>query len=122
MLLNLLDNAIKYTPQGGGVSVSCTSSHKEYFLSVSDTGRGIPQALRDRVFERFFRVDEARSRGENDNGMGAGLGLSIARWIAEAHHGRLDITSSGPTGTTFTACLPVTISTASGLPAEYPGR
>ncbi|HXM99592.1 MAG TPA: ATP-binding protein [Candidatus Dormibacteraeota bacterium] len=119
MLLNLLDNAIKYTPPSGTVSVSCTQSKNEYCLSVSDSGLGIPEDLQDRIFERFFRVDEARSRGENNNGMGAGLGLSIARWIAEAHHGRLELTRSGPTGTTFTARLPVTISTASGHPAEY---
>lgn len=119
MLLNLLDNAIKYTPQGGKVSVSCTLSNNEYCLSVSDTGRGIPENMQKRIFERFFRVDEARSRGEN-NGTGAGLGLSIARWIAEAHHGRLELTRSDSTGSTFTAFLPVTILGAAGQPSRYP--
>ena len=121
MLLNLLDNAIKYTPQGGKVSVSCTLAKNEYCLSVSDSGRGIPEDLQERVFERFFRVDEARSRGEN-NGTGAGLGLSIARWIAEAHHGRLELTRSDSSGTTFTAFLPVTILEAADQPSKYPGH
>jgi two-component system, OmpR family, sensor kinase len=121
MLLNLLDNAIKYTPQGGMVSVSCTLSKNEYALSVSDTGRGIPEELQARVFERFFRVDEARSRTEN-NGTGAGLGLSIARWIAEAHHGRLELSRSDSSGSTFTAFLPVTISAAAAQVFRSPGR
>jgi signal transduction histidine kinase len=108
MLLNLLDNAIKYTPRGGTVSISCIRVADEYRLSVSDTGRGIPQEMQSRIFERFFRVDEARSRGEN-SGTGAGLGLSIARWIAEAHNGRLELTRSDSSGTTFIAFLPVRI-------------
>lgn len=126
MLLNLLDNAIKYTPPGGKVSVSCSLSKSEYSLSVSDSGRGIPEDLQQRIFERFFRVDEARSRGENkgeNNGTGAGLGLSIARWIAEAHHGRLELTRSGSSGATFTAFLPVTIlMTVTQPPKHSPGR
>lgn len=105
MLLNLLDNAIKYTPQGGAVSVSCARRGAEYALSVTDSGPGIPGELQNRIFERFFRADQARSRSEKDGG-GAGLGLSIARWIAEAHHGRLELTRSEATGSTFTAFLP----------------
>jgi len=85
MILNLLDNAIKYTPEGGSVSVTCRRAGKEYALSITDTGGGIPADLQPRIFERFFRADKARSRTENDGG-GAGLGLSISRWIAEAHH------------------------------------
>jgi signal transduction histidine kinase len=121
MLLNLLDNAIKYTPPGGKVSVSCTLSNNEYCLSVSDTGRGVPKDMQQRIFERFFRVDEARSRGEN-NGTGAGLGLSIARWIAEAHRGRLELTRSDSGGTNFTAFLPITILLDTGQPSKYPGH
>ncbi|GAC1615771.1 MAG: ATP-binding protein [Candidatus Acidiferrum sp.] len=121
MLLNLLDNAIKYTPQGGTISVSCTPLKNEYAVSVSDSGRGIPEDMQARVFERFFRVDEARSRAEN-NGTGAGLGLSIARWIAEAHHGRLELSRSGASGSTFTAFLPVMISTTAGQVSQHPGR
>src|SRR5438046_9976189 len=77
--LNLLDNSIKYTPEGGSVSVTCRRAGKEYALSITDTGGGIPADLQPRIFERFFRADKARSRTENDGG-GAGLGLSISRW------------------------------------------
>jgi heavy metal sensor kinase len=106
MILNLLDNAIKYTSEGGRVSVTCHRAAEEYVLSITDTGGGIPADLQPRIFERFFRVDKARSRAEND-GSGAGLGLSISRWIAEAHHGRLELTRSDSIGSTFTAYLPV---------------
>jgi heavy metal sensor kinase len=104
MLLNLLDNAIKYTPAGGTVHVECRREGEEYVLRVADTGPGIPLELQPRIFERFFRADKARSRGEGDTG-GAGLGLSIALWIAEAHHGRLELTRSDAAGTTLTAFL-----------------
>jgi two-component system, OmpR family, sensor kinase len=105
MLLNLLDNAIKYTPAGGMINVDCRRDANFYVLRVSNTGPGIPAELQSRIFERFFRADKARSRSEGDTG-GAGLGLSIARWIAEAHHGRLELTQSDSSGTTFTAYLP----------------
>jgi len=105
MLLNLLDNAIKYTPAGGMVNVDCHLDADSYILRVSNTGPGIPPELQSRIFERFFRADKARSRSEGDTG-GAGLGLSIARWIVEAHHGRLELTQSDASGTTFTAFLP----------------
>lgn len=105
MLLNLLDNAIKYTPDLGRVAVSCQRNGKEYAVNIADTGIGIPQELRPRIFERFFRADKARSRAENDGG-GAGLGLAISRWIAEAHHGRLELTRCDATGSTFSAYLP----------------
>jgi heavy metal sensor kinase len=105
MILNLLDNAIKYTPEGGRITVTCRRPADEYVLSIADTGVGIPLDLQPRIFERFFRADQARSRAENDGG-GAGLGLSISRWIAEAHDGRLELTSSGSGGSTFTAYLP----------------
>lgn len=105
MILNLLDNAIKYTSKGGRVTVTCSRAGQEYVLSITDTGGGIPADLQPRIFERFFRADKARSRAEHDGG-GAGLGLSISRWIAEAHHGRLELTRSDSVGSTFTAYLP----------------
>jgi two-component system, OmpR family, sensor kinase len=114
MILNLLDNAIKYTPVGGRVKVSCERSGTEYALSVTDSGPGIPEELQQRVFERFFRVDKARTRSENDGG-GAGLGLSIARWIAEAHHGRLILARSDSSGSTFCALLPAQVSVPSAI-------
>jgi heavy metal sensor kinase len=111
MILNLLDNAIKYTPEGGRVTVACRRAGEEYALSITDTGGGIPEDLQPRIFERFFRTDKARSRAENDGG-GAGLGLSISRWIAEAHHGRLELTRSDSVGSTFTAYLAAMPSTS----------
>ena len=105
MILNLLDNAIKYTSEGGHVTVNCHRAAHEYVLSITDTGGGVPADLQPRIFERFFRADKARSRAENDGG-GAGLGLSISRWIAEAHLGRLELTRSDSVGSTFTAYLP----------------
>ena len=105
MFLNLLDNAIKYTPDFGRVTVSCQRNGKEYAVNIADTGCGIPAELRPRIFERFFRADKARSHAENDGG-GAGLGLAISRWIAEAHHGRLELTHSDSTGSTFSAYFP----------------
>jgi len=105
MLLNLLDNAIKYTPAGGSISVSCHTKNDCYELRILDSGPGIPPELQSRIFERFFRADKARSRCEQDGG-GAGLGLSIGSWIARAHGGRLELTKSDALGTTFTATLP----------------
>ena len=104
MILNLLDNAIKYTPEGGSVSVACSVAPDGYDLSVTDSGPGIPAELQSRIFERFFRVDRARSRTARDGG--AGLGLSIARWIAEAHDGRIDLVRSDATGSVFKAHIP----------------
>jgi heavy metal sensor kinase len=106
MLLNLLDNAIKYSPPDSTVNLACSRQGDRYLISVSDNGPGIPPELQLRIFERFFRADKARSRSEGDTG-GAGLGLSIARWITEAHHGHLELTRSDSSGSTFTATLPV---------------
>jgi heavy metal sensor kinase len=105
LLLNLLDNAIKYTPAGGTVTLECKKSSGQYIVSVTDTGPGIPPELQPHIFERFFRADKVRSRPETDGG-GAGLGLSIARWIAEAHHGRLELARSNASGSTFSVTLP----------------
>jgi two-component system, OmpR family, sensor kinase len=104
MILNLLDNAIKYTPAGGNVSVTCGSVPDGYQLNVTDSGPGIPLEMQSRVFERFFRVDRARSRSGPDGG--AGLGLSIARWIAEAHLGRIELVRSDASGSMFTVSIP----------------
>jgi len=105
MLLNLLDNAIKYSPPGGKVELICRRREENYEVSVCDDGPGIPADLQSRIFERFFRADKARARAEGDSG-GAGLGLAIARWIAEVHHGRLELTQSDASGSTFTVLLP----------------
>jgi heavy metal sensor kinase len=105
MLLNLLDNAVKYTPNGGEVRISCSEKDSFYSVTVRDTGPGIPAELQPRIFERFFRVDKARSRSESDGG-GAGLGLSISLWIAEAHGGKLQLIQSDSTGSIFQILLP----------------
>jgi len=104
MVLNLVDNAIKYTQTGGEVSICCGETEIGYSLSIRDTGEGIPSELQPRIFERFFRADKVRSRSESDGG-GAGLGLSISLWIAEAHGGRLELTQSDPGGSIFTIFL-----------------
>src|SRR5260370_1252037 len=98
------------------VALSCERSGNEYALNVRDSGPGIPEDLQQRVFERFFRVDKARTHSENDGG-GAGLGLSIARWIAEAHHGRLILARSDSSGSTFTALLPAIVAAMEKAPS-----
>jgi len=101
MLSNLLGNALTYTPRGGTVTVTLARSDDGVVLRVADTGPGIAPEDRERVFERFVRLDAARTTG------GAGLGLAIARWVAEAHGGGVRILSSGPGGSVFAATLPV---------------
>lgn len=108
MMLNLLHNAIKYTPAKGRVSVTLRKNGEMIEIVVSDTGVGIPLADQPHVFERFFRVDKARSRNGNQNGSGAGLGLSIAKWAAESHGGNLELKGSDSNGTTFIVSLPGT--------------
>jgi two-component system, OmpR family, sensor kinase len=103
MVMNLVDNAVKFTPAGGVVRLGLARRGGEYLLSISDTGPGIPAEARDHVFERFYRADKARSRSEDG---GAGLGLAIARWIAQAHDGDLQLADSDGTGATFIVRLP----------------
>jgi heavy metal sensor kinase len=100
LLANLLGNAIDYTPEGGAVGITLIRRANDIAIHVCDTGTGIPAEHRERVFERFVRLDAARHGG------GAGLGLSIARWIAEAHGGRLELLTSSPEGSVFAATFP----------------
>ncbi len=109
MLVNLLDNAIKHTPEGGAVTVGVERQNDEYIIRVTDTGTGIPAAAQPHVFERFYRADPARSRPSSGEGSGAGLGLPIARWIAESHDGRLVLERSDASGSTFVATLPLAV-------------
>lgn len=106
LLLNLLDNAIKHTPCGGAVKVALISSAAVLEITVADTGAGIPATAQPHIFERFYRVDKARSRSGNGKGSGAGLGLAIARWIAEAHEGSLVLCRSDQHGSVFVVSLP----------------
>jgi heavy metal sensor kinase len=103
MLLNLLENAVKYTAAGGQISVKLVAQNGNACISVSDTGIGIPAEVQPFIFDRFYRVDKARSRALG----GAGLGLSIARWIVEAHGGNLSVESAAGKGSTFTVELPL---------------
>lgn len=103
MILNLLDNAVKYTPAGGEISLALARENGNAEIVVRDTGMGIPETDQSRVFDRFFRVDKARARAMG----GAGLGLSIAQWIVEAHGGEISVASTPGQGSTFTVVLPV---------------
>ena len=99
----MLDNAIQYTPAGGEIMVSAERHDGEVVLTVSDTGIGIPQADQPRIFERFYRVDVARSREVG----GTGLGLSIAKHLMEAHGGRLWVESEVGQGSQFHFSVPI---------------
>jgi len=103
MILNLLDNAVKYTPAGGEISLALTRQNGNAEIVVRDTGIGIAETDRPRIFDRFYRVDKARSRALG----GAGLGLSIVRWIVEVHGGEIRIDSAPGRGSTFTVDLPL---------------
>jgi two-component system OmpR family sensor kinase len=103
LLLNLVDNAIKYTPKGGKVTLGLQRVEGWAQLSVADTGVGIPTQDLSHIFERFYRVDKARSRAAG----GTGLGLSIVEWIVEAHGGKIDVQSEMGKGTTFVVWLPL---------------
>jgi two-component system, OmpR family, sensor histidine kinase CiaH len=101
LVVILLDNALKYTPKGGRVTLRVVRSGRRAELSVRDTGPGISPDDQKRVFDRFFRIDEARARAVG----GSGLGLAIGKWIAEAHEGRLTVESAPGQGATFTLRL-----------------
>jgi signal transduction histidine kinase len=102
VMLILLDNAIKYTPAGGKVSISVTRQGGKAALSISDTGIGIEPEVQPHIFERFYRGDQARARDQH----GSGLGLAIAKWIVAAHNGELTVTSRPGKGSVFTVLLP----------------
>ena len=100
VLDNLLDNAIKYSDAGGAVTVAVAQSNGSMIVDVTDAGPGIAEEARERVFERFYRGDDARARSDT----GAGLGLAIARWVARAHGGELHV--AGENGSVFRLSLP----------------
>ena len=102
LVVNLLDNAIRYTPPGGKVRATLDAESSGVRLRVSDTGIGIAPEAASHVFERFYRSDESRGRA----GGGFGLGLSIVKWIAESHHGTIQLDSRLAAGSTFTVTLP----------------
>jgi heavy metal sensor kinase len=102
LFLNLLDNAIRYTPPGGRIVLSCACDHGQVVVRLSDSGPGIAPEHLPRLFDRFYRADRARSRAQG----GSGLGLAIAQSIAQAHGGRIVVESSVGQGSTFTVILP----------------
>jgi two-component system, OmpR family, sensor histidine kinase SenX3 len=102
MFTNLVDNAVKYTPPGGRVEVTGGFEGSEIVIRVRDTGIGIPEGKLPRIFERFYRVDKARSKETG----GTGLGLSIVKHTAENHGGRVIVESRLGEGSTFTVYLP----------------
>ncbi len=129
MLTNLLDNAVSHTPSGGRVSIALRVElePRAIVLAVADTGSGIPAADRERIFERFVRLDPTKRSGV----AGAGLGLPIARWIAEAHGGTLTLDATTEPGSRFMVRLPIesprdspigpaTTATPSEMPATPP--
>jgi heavy metal sensor kinase len=103
LLVNLVDNAVKYTPTGGRVAVTVDRLANQARLRVADTGVGIAPENVPHIFERFYRVDKARSRAEG----GSGLGLAIVEWIVHAHGGTIAVASETGRGTTFTVTLPL---------------
>lgn len=102
MFINLIDNAVKYTPDGGKVGISLGRKNSSVSIEISDTGIGIPKEHLPRIFERFYRVDKTRSR----NLGGTGLGLSIVKHIVITHGGKIDVQSEQGKGSTFSITLP----------------
>ena len=103
VMMNVVSNSIKYTPDGGKIAITAGSDKDRVWLEVSDNGIGIPKADRDRIFERFYRVDKARSRESG----GTGLGLSIAKEIVDQHQGSISIVDKPDPGLTIRVELPV---------------
>jgi len=118
-LLNLVDNAIKYSPDGGSIGIHVTQSTEGICIDVTDTGPGIPEDLQSRIFDRFYRVDMARSR---ENG-GTGLGLAIAKWAVEANGGHLTLEPTNGPGSCFRITLTQTafaeLQAGSTVPAAF---
>lgn len=103
---NLIDNAIKYTPEGGTIGLTVNPGKDQVTVILKDTGIGIPSNDLPHIFDRFYRVDTSRSRLSG----GTGLGLSICQWIVKAHHGIIDVKSNPQQGTTVTVILPARLS------------
>ncbi len=123
LFLNLIDNAVKYSSPGSSVTVAAMVYAQEVCVSISDTGPGIPPEHLPHLFERFYRVDKARAHSSsNGTSSGAGLGLSIVRWLVQAHQGRIEVESKVGQGTTFKVWLPMTKSRFKPEPLQLEGE
>jgi signal transduction histidine kinase len=107
----LLENAVKYTPNGGEIGVLFHNGDGDAHVEIRDTGIGIPTADLPHIFERFYRADEARSRETG----GSGLGLAIAQWVVEAHRGSICVRSAVGQGSIFSVSLPSSIGAAASV-------
>ena len=107
LIMILLDNAIKYSSANGEIFVNCKKSGENYEITFQNNGEAIPQESQTKIFDRFYRTDKARARSNTENSSGAGLGLSIGKWIAEAHIGNLILVKSDELETIFKIILPV---------------
>ena len=103
LFINILENAVRYTPADGNISVSLVRKDDSALATISDTGIGIPPEHLPHIFERFYRVDKARSRADG----GVGLGMAIAKYIADSHGGKIEVESRLGTGTTFSVYIPL---------------
>ena len=107
---NLIENAIKYNVEAGWVRVTLDADHKFFYIKVADSGIGIPEEAQDRIFERFYRVDKARSREMG----GSGLGLAITRSVVLMHKGAIKLSSKEGEGSVFTLRIPLNYIAAAG--------
>ena len=105
LVLNLVENAVKYSRPGGKVEMALEGQDSVARLSVTDHGIGIPAEAQSRIFDRFYRTDDARAHAPK----GTGLGLAICKWIAEVHHGRIEVHSELGKGSRFTLVLPLIV-------------
>ena len=103
LFINILENAVRYTPADGNISVSLVRKDDSALATISDTGIGIPPEHLPHIFERFYRVDKARSRSDG----GVGLGMAIAKYIADSHSGKIEVASQVGKGTTFSVSIPL---------------
>jgi signal transduction histidine kinase len=113
-LIDLVDNAIKYTPEGGAIQVRVAESTESVTIEVIDSGPGVAPELRTRIFDRYGRGESASAEAIG----GAGLGLSISKWAVEAHGGRLTLEPSNGAGSTFRITLPRAATPAAARPTN----
>jgi two-component system, OmpR family, heavy metal sensor histidine kinase CusS len=116
MVSILIDNAIKYTPYAGSITISLLLVGDSFELRVTDTGIGIPEEAIPKIFDRFYRVDQSRSATEESNG----LGLAIAKWVVEAHYSSIEVVSTPGKGSTFTVRVPQFVHTERSYEAYVP--